>query len=174
MEYRRHYQPGGCYFFTVVTRQRQPLLIENIERLRFAFHRTMTRYPFAIDAIVILSDHLHTLWRLPEGDSDYSRRWMVLKRCFSSALPAAGLSSSQTRKREKGIWQRRYWEHTIRDDADWARHMDYIHYNPVKHGYADSPAAWPYSSFSRCVERGVYVPEWGRLEPEGLPTMAGE
>ncbi|MDD3450236.1 MAG: transposase [Gammaproteobacteria bacterium] len=174
MDYRRHRLPGGSCFFTVVTQHRRPLLVDHIEALRAAFRLVRSRYPFAIEAIVVLPDHLHTLWRLPDGDSDYSRRWMVLKRAFSSALPAAPASPSQARKREKGVWQRRFWEHTIRDEADWARHMDYIHYNPVKHGYVDSPAAWPWSSFPRWVARGVYEPGWGAGEPPGLPVVAGE
>ena len=174
MEYRRFYQPGSRYFFTVVTQSRRPLLIDNIERLRTALRETCQRYPMKIEALVILPDHLHTLWRLPEGDSNYSLRWMVLKRLFSSALQAMPASASQSAKREKGVWQRRFWEHAIRNEEDWARHMDYIHYNPVKHGYTDDPAAWPYSSFARWMGRGYYPPGWGKSEPRNLPPVAGE
>ena len=143
MQYRRFYQPGACYFFTVVTANRTPILIDNIERLRSAFRLCMSRYPFEIEAIVVLPDHLHTLWRLPEGDADFSKRWMVIKRKFSSGLPACNVSDSQNKKREKGIWQRRFWEHCIRDEDDWRHHFDYIHYNPVRHGLVSRTKDWP-------------------------------
>ena len=174
MDYRRHYQPGSTYFFTVVTQYRRPLLVENIGKLRKAFQLMHKRYPCEIQAIVILPDHLHTIWRLPDGDSDYSRRWMILKRAFSASIPANPATRSQVSKREKGIWQRRFWEHTIRNEDDWARHLDYIHYNPVKHGYVDSPADWAYSSFSRWVSMGLYCPNWGASEPPGMPNLVGE
>ena len=171
MDYRRHYQPGGTYFFTVVIQQRQPLLIKHIDHLRAAFRYGLQRYPFTIDAIVILPDHLHTLWRLPEGDHNFSLRWMVIKRKFSAGLSANPGSPSKQAKREKGIWQRRFWEHCIRDEEDWRRHMDYIHHNPVKHGYCLSPSEWPYSSFQQLVKRGLYRPDWGvDFSPQVSPT----
>ena len=154
MQYRRLYQPGARYFFTVVTEKRQPLLIDNIERLRAAFHLGLSRYPFEIEAIVILPDHLHTLWLLPEGDVDFSKRWMVIKRKFSAGLVDGIINQSKAKKREKGIWQRRFWEHCIRDEEDWRRHVDYIHFNPVKHGYVSKASDWPYSSFSKAVAKG--------------------
>ena len=135
MEYRRFYQSGARYFFTVVIENRKPILIDNIERLRAAFRLCLSRYPFAIEAIVVLLDHLHILWKLPEGDLDFSRRWMVIKRKFSSGLPIGAISASKAKKREKGIWQWRFWEHYIRDEDVWRHHVDYIHINPVKHGY---------------------------------------
>ena len=156
MDYRRVYQPGACYFFTVVTEKRQPLLINNIERLRDAFRLCLSRYPFDIDAIVILPDHLHTLWRLPENDADFSKRWMVIKRKFSSGLSNGIVNDSKSKKREKGIWQRRFWEHKIRDERDWQQHVDYIHFNAVKHGYVNKPQDWPYSSFQQAVNKGWY------------------
>jgi REP-associated tyrosine transposase len=159
MEYRRFYRSGARYFFTVVTENRQPLLIDNIERLRAAFRLCLSRYPFEIDAIVVLPDHLHTLWKLPDGDADFSRRWMVIKRKFSSGFPQGDVNAAMAKKREKGIWQRRFWEHCIRDEADWRRHMDYIHYNPVKHAYVSSPEDWPYSSFQRSIHKG-----WDRTD----------
>jgi putative transposase len=159
-DYRRFYQPGTRYFFTVATGGRQPLLIDQIERLRGAFRLAISRYPFTIEAIVVLPDHLHTLWKLPDGDSDFSTRWMVIKRKFSTGLPAVGVSASMASKREKGVWQRRFWEHCIRDEADWRRHMDYIHYNPVKHGHADTPADWPHSSLRQAVAKGWYERDW--------------
>ncbi len=158
MEYRRFYQPGARYFFTVVTANRKPLLIENIDRLRAAFQMCKSRYSFDIEAIVVLPDHLHTIWRLPEGDADFSRRWMVIKRKFSSGLPQAAVSQSKVKKREKGIWQRRFWEHCIRNEDDWRRHVDYIHFNPVKHGYVSKPSDWPHSSFQQAMAKGWYEP----------------
>ncbi len=172
MKYRRSKQPGGSYFFTVVTYRRQPLfsLPENTDRLKAAFKREIEKYPFTIDAIVILPDHLHTLWSLPGGDHDYSTRWSRIKGYFS--IGCVGLKEMQSvsrhNKREKPVWQRRFWEHTIRDENDWRNHMDYIHYNPVKHGYARSAGEWPYSSFQRCAQRGWYAPDWGATEPEDI------
>jgi len=165
MDYRRHYQPGGHYFFTVVTASRRPLLIDHVERLRQAFRHVLRARPFVLEAIVVLPDHLHTLWRLPEGDADYSQRWSLLKRKFSAGLPATPANPSQAQRREKGIWQRRFWEHTIRDAEDWRRHLDYIHYNPVKHGYTQAPGDWPHSSFMRFVRKGWYDVDWGNSEP---------
>jgi putative transposase len=166
MDYRRYYHPGGSYFFTVVTEKRKPLLIQNIDRLRAAFRHGMQKYPFTIDGIVVLPDHLHTLWRLPEGDDNFSIRWMLIKRKFSAGLKTDFVNHSKQRKREKGIWQRRFWEHFIRDENDWNQHLDYIHYNPVKHGYCDKPGDWPYSSFHRAVRQGLYQADWGsEVEP---------
>lgn len=173
MDYRRYYRPGGTYCFTVVTENRRPLLIEHIERLRDAFRHCLKRHPFVIEGIVILPDHLHTLWRLPENDADYSTRWMVIKRKFSAGLEAGSVNASKRAKREKGIWQRRFWEHTIRDPADRQRCLDYIHLNPVKHGYCASPAEWPFSSFRRAVQRGEYAPNWGAQTPFGGVEMDG-
>ena len=174
MDYRRDFTPGGVYFFTVVTYQRAPLLIDHIDRLRHAFAVEQGRNPFGIDGIVILPDHLHTIWRLPDGDEDYAGRWSRIKRLFSSGLPRMTKAASLVAKREWGVWQRRYWEHRIRDAQDWERHMDYIHYNPVKHGYATMPARWPYGSFERCVRRGWYEADWGAAEPEAVRGMDPE
>ena len=169
MHYRRNQQPGACYFFTLVTYQRQPLLTQkNIDRLRLAFKREMQKRPFNIEAIVILPDHLHALWVLPENDNDYSTRWSNIKRFFSIGCEQSlsKISNSRQNKREKNIWQRRFWEHTIRDQQDWRKHMDYIHYNPVKHGYVESPADWPNSSFKQNVAKVWYQEDWGGSEPE--------
>jgi putative transposase len=175
VQYRRSQQAGSCYFFTLVTYQRQNILLlpDNIERLRVAFKREREKYPFTLDAIVILPDHLHALWRMPEGDKDYSARWSRIKRYFSTACVGVARkpSASRSGKREKAVWQRRFWEHTIRDENDWRMHMDYIHYNPVKHNYAEVPEKWPYSSFKRCVRRGWYAPGWGATEPESIKSM---
>jgi len=126
MDYRRARVPGGTYFFTLVTAHRQPLLVKKIDRLREAFRLVKRRHPFHIDAIVVLPDHLHAIWRLPPGDSNYPLRWSLIKRFFSSGSSAGPRTTSQRSKREKGIWQRRYWEHCIRDENDLRRHLDYI------------------------------------------------
>ncbi|GAB2505512.1 transposase [Pseudoxanthomonas sangjuensis] len=162
--YLRNRTLGGTYFFTVNLAERQgnTLLTDNIDLLREAFRRTLAEYPVAMDAIVVLPDHLHCLWRMPEGDDNYASRWRLIKAGFSRAMAKGERqSASRLRKGERGIWQRRYWEHLIRDETDYARHVDYIHYNPVKHGYVAQARDWPYSTFPRWVERGVYTEGWG-------------
>ncbi|WP_308366195.1 MULTISPECIES: transposase [unclassified Microbulbifer] len=161
MDYRRAYVPGACYFFTVVTGHRQPLLVDHIDRLRKAFRQVHAKHSFEIQAVVVLPDHLHTIWKLPNNDLDYSTRWMKIKRIFSTGLPSTARTASQKSKREKGVWQRRFWEHLIRDEQDWGNHLDYIHYNPVKHGYVTRVKDWPYSSFHRLVEKRWYTKDWG-------------
>ena len=116
--------------------------------------------PFAIDAIVVLPDHLHTLWRLPDGEQDFSTRWMVIKRQFSAGLPAGPVNASKRSKREKGVWQRRFWEHLIRDERDFVAHVDYVHFNPVKHGWVRRVKDWEYSTFHRYVDQGVLPLDW--------------
>ena len=159
--YRRHYVPGGTYFFTVALAERsRRLLVDHIDLLRASFRQVKAAHPFEIVAIVILPDHLHTVWTLPEGDSDYSTRWRQIKSGFSRALPhGERLSASHKTKAERGIWQRRFWEHTIRDEADLTRCVDYIHFNPVKHGYVTAVADWPHSSFHRSVSEGIHPAE---------------
>nr|VFJ47575.1 MAG: putative transposase [Candidatus Kentron sp. DK] len=161
MNYRRIKAPGAQYFFTLVTEHRRPLLVAHIDRLRNAFRHVQSRHPFRIDAIVVLPDHLHALWTLPAGDDDYSKRWMDIKRVFGCAFSAMPSTPSQMQKREKGIWQRRFWEQCIRDQDDLRNHLDYIHYNPVKHGYVTRVRDWPYSTFRRLVERQWYTDDWG-------------
>jgi putative transposase len=160
--YRRNLALGGTYFFTVNLADRgQQLLTQNLEGLRAAFRYARRRHPFTIDAIVILPDHLHTVWTLPDGDSDFAVRWNLIKGSFSRGLPRGEpVSHSRSRGRERGIWQRRYWEHTIRSEEDFSRHVDYIHFNPVKHGYVEQPASWPYSSFYRMVRLGFHPASW--------------
>ena len=135
--YRRNLASGGTYFFSVNLADRsQTLLTDNVDSLRNAFRHVAERHPFAIDAIVVLADHLHAIWTLPENDCDYSTRWRLIKTRFSRAIQAGELvSPSRARKGERGIGHRRYWEHTIGDELDYQRHVDYIHFNPVKHGY---------------------------------------
>ena len=172
--YIRQREAGASYFFTVVTYKRRPILTQgaNIDRLRRAIRIVKQTHPFIIDGIVILPDHIHTIWQLPEGDDNYPMRWAQIKRQFSM-LVATDESSSHSRrnKRERGIWQRRYWEHMIRDDEDWHRHMDYIHYNPRKHGYVASAEDWPYSSLASCQRKGWYEAGWGSDVSEAVLMM---
>jgi len=161
--YRRNFVPAGSYFFTVNLAERNSrLLTDNIEELRAAFRYARARHSFTIDAIVVLPDHLHAIWTLPEGDADFAMRWRIIKAVFSRSLPAREqISQSRLRKGERGIWQRRYWEHTLRDERDVARHVDYIHFNPVKHNLVTKVKDWPHSSFHRMVRLGVYPEDWG-------------
>ena len=167
-DYRRAYAPGGMFFFTVVTEGRARFLCQARARrcLKRAFAETRERWPFRIEAIVLLPDHLHTIWSLPEGNTDYSIRWAVLKKTFTNEWLAdhgceQAVSRSRKRNRRRGVWQRRFWEHMIRDPDDFERHCDYIHYNPVHHELAPCPHAWPHSSFERFVRQGHYSDNWG-------------
>jgi putative transposase len=161
-DYRRNRVPGGTFFFTVnLLDRRSSLLVSEIVRLREAVAHTLRERPFHIDAWVVLPDHLHAMWTLPEGDDDYSGRWRAIKKRFSWAMPSIEARSQvQLGRAERGIWQRRFWEHTVRDERDFAAHMDYIHINPVKHGVASFPASWPFSSFHRAVRQGLYPAHW--------------
>jgi putative transposase len=160
--YRRNFIPGGCFFFTVnLADRRLRLLTENVEALRDAVRETRRRRPFTIDAMVVLPDHLHAVWTMPDGDRDFSTRWRLIKSTFSrNFIVGEAISTSRASKRERGIWQRRYWEHTIRDEDDLARHIDYIHINPVKHGFVTRVRDWPHSSFHRMVKLGIYPEDW--------------
>ena len=145
-----------------MTNGRQAILIDHIDELRAAFRYVLDRYPFTLDAVVVLPDHLHCLWTLQEGDDDYSTRWRLLKSFFSKHIKTPDINSTrQLRQGERGVWQRRFWEHLIRDDDDYARHVDYIHFNPVKHGYVKQANDWPHSSFQRFVKQGIYSVKWG-------------
>lgn len=148
MDYRRAYVEGGCYFFTVTLANRKSdLLVQHIETLRAAFKYVKERHPFTINAIVVLPDHLHCIWTLPEGDCDYAKRWALIKIYFSKTLPKTEhINPSRTQKGERGIWQRRFWEHVIRDERDYLNHIEYIHNNPIKHDYVSNAQDWPYSS----------------------------
>lgn len=160
--YRRVWVPGGTYFFTVNLLERQRrLLVDRIDDLHAAFRQTRAVRPFEILAIVVLPDHLHCLWQLPEDDADNANRWAQIKSGFSRRLPVEERRSARRiARRERGIWQRRYWEHLIRDGDDLRRHVEYIHFNPVKHGYSSRPVDWPYSSFRRWAARGDYPVDW--------------
>ncbi len=166
--YRRAYLPGGIYFFTVVTLNRAPIFTDEnrVEALRQAFRKVKATRPFEIDAMVILPEHLHCIWRMPEGDADYSSRWREIKKAASRRIGTA-----TNARNERMVWQRRFWEHAIRDEEDWRRHVDYIHYNPVKHGLASSPGAWAWSSFGNALKKGWYEESWGASEPATIVGM---
>ncbi|BAZ92717.1 transposase [Thiohalobacter thiocyanaticus] len=175
-QYRRHYVAGGTYFFTVTLADRSSrLLTEQIALLRRAVRETRLEHPFNIDAIVILPDHLHAIWTLPVGDADFSVRWRKIKARFSRRLPKlAAVSRSGRQKGERGVWQRRFWEHAIRNPLDLRNHIDYIHYNPVKHGHCRRVSDWPYSSFHRYCASGVYPRDWSGCVAETIAGSFGE
>lgn len=169
-DYRRYRVKGGTYFFTVnLVERKRRLLTERIDDLRNAFRKVKQVHPFHIDAIVILPDHLHALWTLPEGDDDFSLRWRQIKAAFSRAIATGErISKSRMQKMERGIWQRRFWEHAIRDERDFNNHLDYIHGNPLKHKLVEQIIDWPYSSFHRYVRLGVYPSDWFEVGNNGL------
>ena len=171
-DYRRARAAGATWFFTVnlLERHGNTLLVDEIERLRTCLQVERARRPFAILAWVVLPEHMHWLWRLPSGDSDYSTRWRRIKTDFSRGLPRSERRSKVRQSRgERGIWQRRFWEHQVRDETDLQRHTDYIHFNPVKHGLVERTADWPHSSFAAYVERGVYAPDWAAAPSLKVP-----
>ena len=167
MQYRRAFLPGATYFFTLVTERRRPILATAaaVEILRAAFRAVRKTRPFEVDAIVVLPDHLHCIWTLPPGDADFATRWRLIKTRFTKQCDLALRAQpnpARVAKREQAIWQHRYWEHLLRDEIDYARHVEYIHYNPVKHGLSPSALEWPYSSFRRHVEASIYPADWGQ------------
>ena len=169
MNYRRVFVPGGTYFFTLVTYQRRSIFFSPpaIDMLQNAIHYTNNRMPFSTVASVILPDHLHVIWSLPPESSDYSTRWRLIKSHFTRHWCNEEILSENTsrlHKGEKDIWQRRFWEHLIRDENDLSCHVEYIHFNPVKHGFASSPLQWKYSSFGDYVRNGIYPPDWGEVD----------
>jgi len=173
-DYRRSRISGGTFFFTVnLFNRRSPVLVEYIDVLRDAVRQVRVRAPFKINAWVVLPEHTHCLWTLPDGDFDFSSRWQAIKMAFSRKIPVGEYrSASRTGRRERGIWQRRFWEHRIQDERDYSAHVDYIHFNPVKHGLVEHVADWPYSSFHQAVARGIYPREWAFSGAE--PAVAGE
>ncbi len=180
-DFRRWYEPGATYFFTIVTYQRWPLLKDpEARRLLGSVMRQVKReQPFETIAIVLLWDHLHCVWALPRGDSDFSIRWSAIKRTFTKSWLGSGgsqapITLSQETRHHRGIWQPRFWEHRVRDENDLERCCDYIHYDPVKHHYVQTPWDWPYSSFRRQVSDGQYPPDWGRSEPAHLQSTDWE
>jgi putative transposase len=178
-DYRRYFVPGGTFFFTLITARRAHLFADGGAR-RLLGHLTrccFRKYPVDVIAVVLLPDHLHTLWALPPGDARYSLRWSWIKGNFSRqwlASRACGQPRVKSPEGRRSVWQRRFWEHTIRDEDDLEAHFDYIHYNPVKHGYVTRPRDWRWSSFHRWVARGHYDIRWGGIEPPAVPGNAGE
>ena len=156
VNYRRNFVPGGTYFFTVTLLNRKSSqLIESIDSLRLAFRKAQANKPFSIDAMVVLPEHLHTIWTLSVNDSDYLGRWKAIKSIFTRELIKSGTPINKRKDGSAQLWQRHYWEHTIRDDNDLNRHIDYIHNNPVKHGLVESAVDWPYSSLHRYLRLGM-------------------
>lgn len=164
MRYRRSTVDGATWFFTVnLAERKNDLLVRHIDLLRDAVRKVKTDHPFVIVAMVILPDHLHAAWQLPEGDHDYSLRRNLIKGLFSKSLPKTEwIRASRQRKRERGIWQRRFWEHQIRDESDLQRHVDYVHINPAKHGYVDKAIDWPHSSLRRYCKTWLATGKLGR------------
>ena len=164
--YKRLKLEGGTFFFTVVTYKRQPVfdIPECITHHRASIKETRRTYPFVIDAWVLLPEHMHCIWTLPDKDNNYSRLWGLIKQGFTKRakgiLPEQSNFLSRIKHREASVWQRRFWEHEIRDDEDLNHHIDYIHYNPVKHGYVKKVQDWPFSTFHRYVTEGVYPVDW--------------
>ena len=174
MQYRRAKAAGATYFFTVnLADRRSHLLLERIAELRNAVRLVRSRHCFEIIAWVVLPDHLHAIWTLPPDDADFSTRWALIKAGFSRQISAdEPVSASRRQKGERGIWQRRFWEHQIRDDVDLQRHVDYIHYNPVKHGHVSMASEWPHSTIHRYIRAGLMTADWGAPQADGF--VAGE
>ncbi|GAB6141536.1 transposase [Methylosoma difficile] len=171
-DYRRCYVPGGSYFFTVVTERRAAILANDVARdcLRHAIRHCQQQLPFRVDALVMMPDHVHSIWTLPADSCDYSKRWGIIKKHFTQSWLVLGgaeqaVTASNLLHRRRGVWQRRFWEHALRDERDYQNHFDYLHFNPVKHGLVKRVQDWPYSSFHRWVGQGAYPVNWG---------MAGE
>ncbi|MBR9800532.1 transposase [bacterium] len=179
--YRRSFVPGGTYFFTVKT-ERNVTIFNNgavVGMLGDVLREARQRWPFEIPALVLLPDHLHSIWTLPAGNDAYSMRWGWIKKTFTARFLATGgaeqvTTESRRRNRRRGVWQRRFWEHTVKDEQDFEAYFDYIHWNPVKHGYVNCLADWPHSSFHRWVKRGVYPAHWGCSVQPPRVTSIGE
>jgi putative transposase len=166
---------GGTWFFTVTLRDRRSnLLLRRIDLLRTAWAHTARERPFRTEAVVILPDHLHAIWTLPPGDTDYPGRWRALESRYVRTLTGTGEALRRNHRGEACTWQRRYWEHTLRDDADFATHVDYIHFNPVRHGLVERPSDWSYSSIHRFFARGDLPADWGGPPEEIAPPDTGE
>lgn len=170
VRYRRNFVLGGTYFFTVTLADRtSSVMVEQVSALRTAFRIARQGRPFTIEAIVILPEHLHAIWTLPPGDSDFSGRWKRIKAHFTHRLVADSVPVKRHRNGEYALWQRRFWEHTIRNETDFERHVDYVHFNPVKHKLVSRARNWSYSSFHAYVRRGLLPADWAGDIDE--PTM---
>ena len=173
-DHLRNRVAGGYDFFTVylLERYRNQLLVTQIDILRDVVRRVRKRHLFHIDGWVVLPDHMHCIWTLPPGDDNYTKRMRLVKTLFSKEMPKKERRSNvRQQKGERGIWQRRYCEHTIRDKRDFAAHLDYLHYNPVKHGYVRKVKDWPHSTFRHHVKQGLYPENWAT---DDIVIRAGE
>ena len=176
--YRRYYVPGGTYFITLVTYNRQPILTSSLARscLRQAWLIEQSRRPFETVALCLLPEHLHVMIMLPEHDADFSTRIRNIKMRFTRTYLKNGghesaVTLSKKHHKERGIWQRRFWEHCIRDDKDFENHLHYIHYNPVKHCLVENTTFWPYSSFHRYIKMGWYENDWSEMKPDHFSQL---
>ncbi len=168
VQYRRSRVAGGTFFFTVNLRDRTcTLLVDHAGQLREIVRDVRKQLPFTIDAMVILPDHWHAVWTLPPHDAAYARRIRLIKARFTRYLVRAGERIEKDRRGEYHLWQKRFWEHTIRDDADFESHLNYVHFNPVKHGHVDHVRDWPYSTFHRYVQRGLLPANWATPQADG-------
>lgn len=175
VNYRRNWITGGTFFFTVTLKNRNSrVLTDHVDALRAAFRFVTQRNPFQTIAIVVLPEHIHTVWKLPANDDDYAGRWKAIKPQFTQHIGLQGFPLHRNARGEYELWQSRYWEHTIRNDEDLIRHVDYIHYNPVKHGLVERVADWPYSSFHQFVRRGLLELNWGYSENRDDSGQFGE
>ena len=180
MQYRRVNQSGGTYFFTLVTHHREPIFNNPtaVTLLKEAIRSVKTQHAFSIDAFVLLPNHLHCIWTLPEGDADNSTRWMLIKGHFTRHYAAlhtlSASSASRIQKRERTVWQRRFWAHWIQDENDYIKHVEYIHFNPVKHGFVSAPKDWRHSSFHRYVKQGIYDIHWSTSLENMLNDIGSE
>jgi putative transposase len=180
-EYRRSKTKGGTYFFTVITYRKQKFLCDDMVRtaLRNGIRKTQSNYPLTIDAWVLMPDHLHCIWTLPPDDANYGIRWSMIKQYVTKTCGTVLncedlMTQSKKKRKESTIWQRRFWEHQIRDDKDYKSHMDYIHYNPVKHKLTACVNDWPYSTFHRFVKQGIYTKTWGGSNLMNINDRLGE
>ena len=168
VQYRRSRLAGGTFFFTVnLHDRRRTLLVEHADALRGVVRNTQTESPFVIDAMVVLPDHWHAVWTLPPGDAAYTRRIQLIKARFTLHLVRAGVNLVRDARGEYRLWQKRFWEHTIRDDRDFEAHVNYVHINPVKHGYVARAVDWPHSTIHRYVRKGSMPADWACASPEG-------
>jgi putative transposase len=161
VRYRRNLIAGGTFFLTATLADRtSSALTDYVAALRTAVRLTRRQHPFAIDAVVVLPDHMHIVMTLPPSDAGFPIRLSLIKRRFTNAIAKTGATVARHRNGESALWQRRFWEHTIRDETDFERHVDYIHFNPVKHSLVTRVRDWPYSSFHRFVRHGILPEDW--------------
>jgi len=169
VQYRRSRITGGTFFFTVNLRdRRRAFLVEHVDALRRILRDVRDQLPFTIDAMVVLPDHWHSVWTLPPGDAEYTRRIRLIKARFTRHLVRNGVKITKDQRGEYQLWQKRFWEHTIRDDRDFESHVNYVHFNPVKHGHVARPGEWPHSTFHLYVARGLLPAHWSVASPEGV------